>query len=274
MNDSRLQALFELGQSALQVRDALAAEIGELERRAEEIEDRRKQLGAAPAPGEPPESETLAAERTRLNAEFGGIDAPLKEARVLAARAEELATQITERRRSLYAQQLFVQSPSVLSPFLWRDAAKAFAEEISLFGEWLKSEASALAEPDRRFRLAMAALTLIVLGVALAIVWRWWQRRVAAPTAPLSTLPAAEPRGRSFARAVASFGAFLRIAITGPLVTVAVLQILDVYQLLSERGYEIAIGVVTGSRHRRTGTCHRERCLRSRSACTPSRGPR
>ena len=238
-----IQALFELAQSALQVRDALVAEIGELERRAEEIEDGRKQLGAAPAPGEPPESETLAAERTRLNAESGAVDAPLKEARLLAARAEELAAQITERRRSLYAQQLFVQSPSVLSPFLWRDAAAAFAEEIGLFGEWLRSEASALAEPDRRFRLAMAALTLIALGIALAILWRWWQRRVIAAVDPFPT-PGERPR-RSFARAVASFGAFLRSAITGPLVTMAVVQILEAYQLLSERGYEIAIGIVT-----------------------------
>jgi Protein of unknown function (DUF3772) len=246
-----IHALVELEQSSHQLREALAAEISELEERTGEVEAQLKQLGAAPAPGAPPEGETLAAERARLNAEFGGLDAKLKEARLLAARAEELTAQITERRRSLYAQQLFVQSPSVLSPLVWRDAAKAFAEEIGLLGEWLSSEASALSTPDRLLRVAMAALTLVVLGIAVMALWRWWQRRVRPSVEPFPLPPPGDRPQRSFAKAVASFGAFLRIAITGPLAALAVVQVLEAYQLLSDRGYEIAIGVVTSRPKRR-----------------------
>ncbi len=236
---SSVQALFELGQSVVPVRAALDATIADLEPRAAQVELHLEQLGPAPASGAPPESASIVAERARLGAEFSELDAHLKQARLLTARADELAEQIAERRRSLHAQQLFVQSPSILSPFFWIDAAKAFGEEAGVIGEWLKSTLDTLSDHDVLLRAAMAAVTLAVLGIAMAMLWRWWQRRVVAPVRPRP----AEGREGAFARALASIGAFVRIAVTGPLTAAVVIAVLDAYRLLSDRWFEIAFGL-------------------------------
>jgi small-conductance mechanosensitive channel len=122
-----VQALFDLAQSINPVRAELLAKIAQLEPRLAQIGAALEQLGLAPSQVAPPEGAAIAAQRARLNAELGTIDAALKHARLLAARADDLAAQINDHRRSLYARQLFEPSPSVRSPFLWVEAAKALA---------------------------------------------------------------------------------------------------------------------------------------------------
>ena len=100
-----------------------------LEPRLAKAETRLKQLGRPPGKEAPPEAPAIAEERARLNEEFGELDATVKQTRLLAPRADQLAEQITERRRSTYAKQLFEQTPSVLSPSLWLEAAQALPDE-------------------------------------------------------------------------------------------------------------------------------------------------
>jgi potassium efflux system protein len=228
-----VQALFDLGRSINPVREELRAGIDDLEPRRVQLEAQLKQLGSAPAQGAPPESEAIAAERARLNNEVSALDATLKQARLLAARADELAAQVAERRRSLYARQLFQQSPSVLSPLLWLDAAKALAGELGGLGEILKAAANSLRDRDGLIRGVMAALTLVALGIAMVMLWRWWQRRIVAPVSAAT----------QFAKALASIGVFLRIAVTAPLAVLAGIEVLEAYQLLPDRWGEIAYGL-------------------------------
>ena len=228
-----VQVLFDLGQMLDPVRDELYAKIADLEPRLAQVDGQLKQLGPVPAQGAPPESAALAAERARLNGEFSELDATLKQARLLAARADELAEQITERRRSLYARQLFEQSSSVLSPWIWLDAGKAFAEELGALGELIKSAWQSLRDGDALLRGVLAALSLAVLGVALVLLWRWWQRRVAAPVSAPTR----------FAKVLASIGVLLRVAVTGPLAALAVIEVLEIFQLLPDRWVEIAYGL-------------------------------
>jgi potassium-dependent mechanosensitive channel len=143
-----VQALFDLGQAINPISEELRVKIAELEPRRAQLEAQFKQLGPPPGQGAPPEDPTIAAERARLTAEFGALDAGLKQARLLAARADELAGQVVDRRRALYARQLFEQSPSVLSPLLWLDAGRAFAGELGALGEMLRSAAKALRDRD------------------------------------------------------------------------------------------------------------------------------
>src|SRR6185295_12860841 len=110
------QAVYDLGKSVNPVRDALRAKIAELEPRLAQADARLKQLGPAPGKDAPPENAQLAEERTRLNQEFATLDAVVKQARLLLARSDQLAEQITERRRDLYARHLFEPSPSAASP--------------------------------------------------------------------------------------------------------------------------------------------------------------
>ena len=231
--DLSVQSLFDLGQSLNPLREELQAKIAELEPRLAQADARLKQLGPAPAQAAPPESEAIAAERARLAGERGTLDAGLKQARLLAARADELAAQITERRRSLYARQLFAPSPSVLSPLVWLDAAKAFAEELGLLGELTQSAWVTLRNEGGLVRGVLAALTLAGLGIAMVMLWRWWRRRTVVP----ATMPT------RFTKALASIGAFLRIALTAPLLTLAAIEVLVAFQLLPDRWVEIAYGL-------------------------------
>jgi potassium-dependent mechanosensitive channel len=228
-----VQALFDLGQGLNPLREELQARIDDLEPRLAGLDARLKQLGPAPAPGAPPESEAIAGERARLGQELGALDPVLKQARLLAARTDELADQITERRRLLYAKQLFEPSPSVLSPFVWLDAAKAFAEELGLIGELMQSWWASLRRDGGLVRAVLATLTLGGLGIALVMLWRWWQRR---------TIARADVPTR-FAKALASVGTFLRVAVTAPLMTFAAIEVLEAYQLLPDRWLEIAYGL-------------------------------
>jgi potassium efflux system protein len=228
-----VQALFDLGRSLNPLREELQAKVADLEPRLAEVDAQLKQLGPAPAQGAPPESAAIAAERARLAGDAAALDVALKQARLLAARADDLAAQITERRRSLYARQLLEPSPSVLSPFVWLDAAKALAEELGRLGELMQSTWASLRNEGGLIRGVLAALTLAALGIAMAMLWRWWQRRIVAPVAAPTR----------FAKALASTGVFLLVAVTAPLVTLAAIEVLEAYQLLPGRWIEIAYGL-------------------------------
>ena len=95
------------------------------------------------------------------------LDAPLKQARLLAARADQLAEQITERRRAAYARQLFEQSPSVLSPSLWLEHARMRSAASSADSERCCRLGRLLRAPEGRRAPACAVLTLLALGIAV-----------------------------------------------------------------------------------------------------------
>ena len=141
-----VQALYDLGQTLNPTRDDLHARVADLEPQFAQVEARLKQLGPPPAKDAPPETPALAEERVRLNKEYSEIEAPLKQTRVLAERADQLSDQITERRRAAYARQLFEQSPSVLSPTLWLDSTHALGGELSELGR----DAARLVRSDAR----------------------------------------------------------------------------------------------------------------------------
>jgi small-conductance mechanosensitive channel len=230
------QAVYDLGKSVNPVRDALRAKIAELEPRLAQADARLKQLGPAPGKDAPPENVQLAEERTRLNQEFGTLDAVVKQARLLLARSDQLAEQITERRRDLYARHLFEPSPSVASPSVWLAAGRAFGGEMASLGELLRSWWDLLRDRDARLRALWAALTLIALCAAMAVLWRRWRRGTAAGGVTTR-----------FGKALASLGVLMRTALTAPLLTLAVVQVLELFALLPERvtdiGYGLAIAV-------------------------------
>ncbi|MCC6777676.1 MAG: mechanosensitive ion channel family protein [Hyphomicrobiales bacterium] len=222
--------LFDLAQSIGPVREQLDAAVAELEPRLGQLDAALKQVGPPPAAGQPAESATITAERARLQAEYSAVDAVLKQTRLLTTRADELADQVAQRRRSLYARQLLEQSPSVLSPFLWLDAARALVEEWEALRELLATSWTALRDRDLALRGALAALLLGAIAAALLALWRWWQRRVAAPLIAPSR----------FGKVLASIGLLVRIAVTAPLAALAALQVLEGFGLLSDRWVEIA----------------------------------
>ena len=226
------QTIYDLGQTLNPARDDLRARIAELEPQVAQADARLKQLGPPPAKDAPPENAALAEERVRLNKEFGELDAPLKQLRLMAGRADQLADQINELRRAAYARQLFEQSPSVLSPSLWLESAQALGPEAAEFGQVLRSWGDILRDRDGLRRAGWAGLTLLALGIAVTLLWRWWRRRGVVPGAPTR-----------FGKAVTAIGVMLRIALTAPLATLAAVKVLENFQLLPERLSEIAYGL-------------------------------
>jgi potassium efflux system protein len=228
-----VQALYDLAQSLAPVREDLRHRIAEAEPKLAQTEARLKQLGPAPPKDAPPEAAALAEERTRLTQEFAALDAALKQTRSLLARADQLADQITERRRAAYASQLFAQTPSVLSPAIWLEAGRAVGGELAGAGDLMRAWWDLLRDPNNRIRVLWAVLALIVLAVAIVLLWRWWQRRIAAA-------PGAATR---FGKALGSLGVLARAALTAPLVTFAVIEVLEGFALLPDRLIEIAYGL-------------------------------
>ncbi len=228
-----VQALYDLGQTLNPLRQELRGAIAGLEPRLAQVDAGLKQLGPAPAKDAPAESEAIATERIRLNAEFGQLDAALKQARLLASRADELAERITDRRRAAYAKQLFEQSPSALSPFIWIDAARALPAEVENLGQLLRTWLRSQSDRNGLVRVAVAALTLVALGIALIWALRRWQRH----------FPAPETEPTRFAKAFTSLRVLLRIALTAPLTTLAVIVVLESFQLLPAGIVTIAYGI-------------------------------
>ena len=169
-----INAIDEFSRRLSPVRDDLRNRIGELEPRLAQIDERLKQLGPAPAKDAAPEAPTIAAERGRLNEAHTDLDAALKQARLLAARVEQAAGALTDRRRSAYAQEMLEQSSSALSPFFWADAASALSGEMSNLGLVLRTW-WALVVAGGFLKLASAIFLGVILSGSVLAVSRWLQ---------------------------------------------------------------------------------------------------
>ena len=227
------EALADLRDRVLPIRDDLRERLGTLEAELAEIEARRQKLGPPPAADTPPEEPGLAAERQKLNQSFAEADAAVKQARLLTARAEDLQNRVTERRRDLFTRQLFERGASILDPYFWMEVSDGLPRELRSLGILARSWWT-YAENNGGFVGAIGALlTLLGLAVAMAAVVRWWRR----------TRPTASHANR-FAKTLAAMRRFLRIAATTPLLVLGVLSVLNMYSLVPPLIMEIGRGVV------------------------------
>src|SRR5262249_46227861 len=124
------QTLVEAIERLAPVRDQLRDEIDILERRLAEADKRLKEIGDPPPATAPPEDPALAAERTRLNGDRSGLDATLKQARLVALRADQLNSRLNQRRRNLLTNRLTARSAGLLTPAFWRDSADGAVAEV------------------------------------------------------------------------------------------------------------------------------------------------
>ncbi len=103
--------------------------------RVETLKARVTQLGARPAAGQPPEAPDIARERTERERALKESDETLALARTLLLQAEQIVTDITDRRRSLFARQLFERSASPLNPVLWWNVAQSAPRAMRALGQ-------------------------------------------------------------------------------------------------------------------------------------------
>ncbi len=160
-----------------QVHDRAAA----LEPRLKLVTDRLAQLGSAPAAGGS-EDATLAAERSRFAAEQRAVDGTLKQARLLAERADALSDRITARRRQMFTDRLFAHSANLLDPGFWRDAAGAVPAQMRSLGGLLEAWTAGVRDNAEPGTVLAALLTLVVIAAGVWLALHWARRITARPT--------------------------------------------------------------------------------------------
>jgi potassium-dependent mechanosensitive channel len=113
------------------VRSALGTLLTEVAGIRDKTKLRLDQLGPPPKPEEPPESAEVAESRKIEQALFGELDGIAREAQVQIVRADQLAENITERRRVAFARQLTERVSSIVDPQFWinvlADAPRAWS---------------------------------------------------------------------------------------------------------------------------------------------------
>jgi potassium efflux system protein len=175
---------------------------------------RLEQLGPAPKPEEPPESADVAEIRKSEQALFGDLDGISREAQVQVVRADQLAENITERRRDAFTRQLTERVASVVDPQSW---INVFADAPRAWSSFTFVIRAAFGYAVDRITLASAAwlVGILALGLFLGLFIRNRIERLR------ERLARREAYSRRFAGAVdavltivyALFGAPLAIAV-------------------------------------------------------------
>lgn len=140
------------------------------------IKTRLDQLGAPPDPkANPPaapEDPNVAQERKdqqKLQSTFDDLG---KRANLLQVRADQLATQIGDRRRTLFTNSVFLGGSSIVAPKLWLDAARGIPGYLyafkSAFAEFVRDFLDQLSASEA----ALFAALLASIGVAGAVATR------------------------------------------------------------------------------------------------------
>ncbi|NJO53796.1 MAG: DUF3772 domain-containing protein, partial [Bacteroidales bacterium] len=155
-------------------RVALQTAINTTEPRFAEISARLKELGKKPDADAPAEDLSITGEREELEKAISALDADLKQARLLLLRIDQVGERITERRRALFAAEVFSRSNGILNPGFWTRAVAAapieFRGVMYLGADWrtwveARGAQSALVQP------ALALGVILAFGVGIA---RWW----------------------------------------------------------------------------------------------------
>jgi potassium efflux system protein len=173
----------------------LADALDNLDPRLKSADARLAQLGPAPAAGAPPEDPETTQSRLEILRYRQSVDTEDKQARLLNTEADQLSTYLSDRRRRLFSQRLWVHSRSILDPKLWVDFARgAFSDWGKLKGvldqESVLITARAGSPGAAALWALIALLTAILVAPARVLLNRWAERRLGKPSATALTPPA------------------------------------------------------------------------------------
>ncbi|MGL4324647.1 MAG: DUF3772 domain-containing protein, partial [Beijerinckiaceae bacterium] len=164
-----------------------AREIGDDARpRVDALKLRLQQL-LAPKEGEQgAESAELARERTVREQAVAEAEETLRLARALQVQGEQLSTAISDRRRSLFASQLFERNASALNPTLWTAVVSTLPDEMralsTVFSDWARSIAATTDLAKIGILIGGLAAALVLIGPLTLFFRRYLSRpKVTAP---------------------------------------------------------------------------------------------
>ena len=149
--------------------------VDELQPRLDAARARLEQLGARPKEEAAQPSADVQRERAEREAAVVEIDETQRLARALLVQAEQIGTQISDRRRSAFARALMQRSSGILSPDLWSAVYRSLPRDRAALGLLLDSW-------YERIRRNATPGVLLIVGLAIGLaVALYAGRRYIAP---------------------------------------------------------------------------------------------
>ncbi|MGU9978529.1 DUF3772 domain-containing protein [Phreatobacter sp. HK31-P] len=218
------------------VREALVAAIAQVEPRLAEARDRLNQLGPKPAEGAPAETPEARQSREEQTRTVADLDARVKALKVQQVRVDQLVERITERRRQLFAAQLFERSVPVVDPRFWlqlSDALPRLGRSAQFLAEdWWHH----LTEVAGLSRIAVAFGLGLVAAIVLYVLYRQLRRY------GLYGSPADVPASR-LARVKAAIRTTFERALVLPVLVGIPLLIIQNFDLVLPRAQPIPVAI-------------------------------
>ena len=201
----------------------------ELESRYNLVVKRLEELGAPPAEGQPPEGESLASDRKRLQAEKGQVNTIIADGEVIQTQADDLSDHITDLRRDLFAATLFRYTE--LNSQLLDEAGVAAKEEWRSFSDIASSSLDFMWKFKHQGLFLAFGLTLLVALVLAVLVRRLFR-----------TLIIRDPTEKSpeyIHRLSVTFWSATIPALAAAFVTVSALAFLFTFNVLRQELFDI-----------------------------------
>jgi len=228
--DNRPRGLSALREQAEPLRAELRQIVGTLEPLHAQIDSRVKQLGAAPAEGQPPEASQVTADRQAQTLQLRDVDAALKQARLLAVRGDQIDERIDQQRRTSFANRFFARTDSPFNPDLWLQAATVLPSETGKVATRLMEWQEHLASRPTSLLILAFVFTFGAIG-SILVVRRFVRRRIYTAPPPTGETPLL-PRSN---KALFALRDTVLDALTAPAAVFAVVQIFGALGLLTER---------------------------------------
>ena len=121
--------LADLRKTVLVLPDQILVVINDVQPRVDLLKARLKELGAKPADGN--EAAEITREREDREKALQEHEEVVRLARTLALQADQVHTQIVDKRRELFNSRLFAPSASLLSPELWISVARNLPHDLA-----------------------------------------------------------------------------------------------------------------------------------------------
>lgn len=167
------------------IQATLANALANLQPRLRRADERLAQLGPPPGTGQPPEDPETTASRQEILTYRQAVDVEVKQARLLTTEADQLTQFLSDRRRRLFSERLWVRCPSIFAPRLWLGFARALPSDLAKVNRVFADEGafaaahegSAIAPAIWALAAFLAAIFLLPLRVPLNRLGAAWLAR-------------------------------------------------------------------------------------------------
>ncbi|MDB5553978.1 MAG: Potassium efflux system KefA protein [Rhizobium sp.] len=155
---------------------AISKTLKELEGRYNLVIKRLEELGSPPAEGQPPESESLASDRKRLQGEKTQMNTIIADGEVIQKQADDLSDHVTDLRRDLFTATVFRYTE--ISSQLFDDASASARQEWGEFYDIASSSLNFMWKFKHQGLFLAFGLTLVIALILAFVVRRLFRNLI------------------------------------------------------------------------------------------------